>query len=143
MATSAQYVTTPVIEITQGTTADTSRTAPTAGNTYLICQGPSNYSASGIGKRITRVTVAATGTTTAGVIRFWISVDTGTTKRLILEKIIIVNTPSTTNPVVRFDVPELVGLVLPGLTSPNYVTSLYATTNNTETFNFLVESGQL
>ena len=142
MATSAQYVTTPVIEITQGTTADTSRTAPTAGNTYLVCQGPATASASGIGKRITRVTVAATGTTTAGVIRFWISVDTGTTKRLILEKIIVANTPSTTNPIVRFDVPELVGLVLPGTVS-SAVTSLYATTNNTETFNFLVESGQL
>lgn len=142
MATSAQYVTTPVIEITQGTTADTSRTAPTAGNTYLICQGPATASASGIGKRITRVTVAATGTTTAGVIRFWISVDTGTTKRLILEKIIVANTPSTTNPIVRFDVPELVGLVLQGTVS-SAVTSLYATTNNTETFNFLVESGQL
>lgn len=142
MATSAQYVTTPVIEITQGITADTSRTAPTAGNTYLVCQGPATASASGVGKRITRVTVSATGTTTAGVIRFWISVDTGTTKRLILEKIVAANTPSTSNPVVRFDVPELVGLVLPGTVS-SAVTSLYATTNNTETFNFLVESGTL
>ena len=142
MATSAQYVTTPVLEIMQGITADTSRTAPTAANTYLICQGPATASASGVGKRITRVTVSATGTTTAGVIRFWISVDTGTTKRLILEKIVAANTPSTTNPVVRFDVPELVGLVLPGTVS-SAVTSLYATTNNTETFNFLVESGTL
>ena len=142
MATSAQYVTTPVLEIMQGITADTSSTAPTAANTYLICQGPATASASGVGKRITRVTVSATGTTTAGVIRFWISVDTGTTKRLILEKIVAANTPSTTNPVVRFDVPELVGLVLPGTVS-SAVTSLYATTNNTETFNFLVESGTL
>lgn len=142
MATSAQYVTTPVLEITQGLTGDTSRTAPTAANTYLVCQGPSTASASGVGKRITKVTVSATGTTTAGVIRFWISVDTGTTKRLILEKIVAANTPSTTNPVVRFEVPELVGLVLPG-TVASAVTSLYATTNNTETFNFLVESGNL
>lgn len=142
MATSAQYVTTPVLEIMQGITADTSRTAPTAANTYLVCQGPATASASGVGKRITRVTVSATGTTTAGVIRFWISVDTGTTKRLILEKIVAANTPSTSNPVVRFDVPELVGLVLPGTVS-SAVTSLYATTNNTETFNFLVESGTL
>ena len=142
MATSAQYVTTPVLEITQGLTADTSRTAPNATNTYLVCQGPATASASGVGKRITRVTVSATGTTTAGVIRFWISVDTGTTKRLILEKIVAANTPSTTNPIVRFDVPELVGLVLPG-TVASAVTSLYATTNNTETFNFLVESGNL
>ena len=142
MATSAQYVTTPVLEIMQGLTADTSRTAPTAANTYLVCQGPATASASGVGKRITRVTVSATGTTTAGVIRFWISVDTGTTKRLILEKIVAANTPSTSNPVVRFDVPELVGLVLPGTVS-SAVTSLYATTNNTETFNFLVESGTL
>jgi hypothetical protein len=142
MATSAQYVTTPVLEIMQGITADTSRTAPTAANTYLVCQGPATASGSGVGKRITRVTVSATGTTTAGVIRFWISVDTGTTKRLILEKIVAANTPSTSNPVVRFDVPELVGLVLPG-TVASAVTSLYATTNNTETFNFLVESGTL
>jgi hypothetical protein len=36
-------------------------------------------------------------------------------------------------------VPELVGLILPGGTA----NKIYATTNNTETFNIIVESGTL
>lgn len=141
MATSAQYVSTPVIEVSQVTTADTSRTDPT--NTTLICSGPSSASSTGIGKRILRATICATGNTTAGAIRIFISTDGGTTKRLLIEKAVpAITTAVGTTPPFKMEIPEIVGLVLPGTISSN-ATNLYATTNNTETFNIIVESGTL
>lgn len=137
MATTAQYTAAPILEIAQVTTADTSRTAPT--NSVEICAGPNQTAGNGIGKRILRVTIMATGTTTAGVIRFFLSTNSGTDKRLITEKIVTAVTPSTTIPAYRMDVSELVGLVLPGGTA----NKIYATTNNSETFNIFVESGTL
>jgi hypothetical protein len=141
MATSAQYVSTPVIEVSQVTTADTSRTAPTT--TSLICSGPSVASASGIGKRILRIVIQSVNSTTAGAVRIWISTDGGTTKRLLVERVIpAITATAGTTPPYRSEVPELVGLVLPGTVSSN-ATNLYASTNVSETFNIVVESGTL
>jgi len=141
MATTAQFVQTPVIEVSQGLTADTSRTAPT--NAVLVAAGPATTSGPGVGKRINRVVVSATATTTAGAIRFWISTDGGTTDRLIVERSVPAITVATgTTPPWRAEITELVGLVLPGTVGGN-ATNLYATTNNSETFNFMVESGTL
>jgi len=141
MATSAQYVSTPVIEVSQVTTADTSRTAPTT--TSLICSGPSVASASGIGKRILRIVIQSVNSTTAGAVRIWISTDGGTTKRLLVERVIpAITATAGTTPPYRSEVPELVGLVLPGTISSN-ATNLYASTNVSETFNIVVESGTL
>lgn len=137
MATTAQYVAQPLLEVSQVTTADTSRTAPT--NSTEITAGPNTAAGNGVGKRILRVTICATGTTTAGVIRFFFSADSGTTKRLICERIVPAITPSTSVAVFRTEVAELVGMVLPGGTT----NKIYASTNNTETFNILVESGSL
>ena len=137
MATTAQYTAAPILEIAQVTTADTSRTAPT--NSVEICAGPNQTAGNGVGKRILRVTIQATATTTNGVIRFFLSTDSGTTKRLIAERLVNAVTPSTTVSAFRVDVPELVGLILPGGTA----NKIYATTKNTETFNILVESGTL
>lgn len=141
MATTAQYVSTPVIEVSQVTTADTSRTAPTT--TSLICSGPSSASAAGIGKRILRITINGTSNTTAGAVRIWISTDGGTTKRLLVERVIpAITATAGTTPPFRSEVPELVGLVLPGTIGGN-ATNLYASTNVSETFNITVESGTL
>jgi hypothetical protein len=141
MATTAQYVSTPVIEVSQVTTADTSRTAPST--TSLICSGPSVASASGVGKRILRIVIQSVNSTTAGAVRIWISTDGGTTKRLLVERVIpAITATAGTTPPYRSEVPELVGLVLPGTVSSN-ATNLYASTNVSETFNIIVESGTL
>jgi type IV pilus biogenesis protein CpaD/CtpE len=126
MATNAQYTAQPILEYAQVTTADTSRTAPT--NVVEITAGPNTAAGNGVGKRIMRVTIQSTATTTAGVIRFFLSLDSGTTDRLI-----------TSVAAWRTEVAELVGLILPGGTA----NKIYATTNNTETFNIIVESGLL
>jgi hypothetical protein len=141
MATQPQYAAIPVVEVSQVTTADTSRTTLTTGAT--VAAGPSAVAGAGVGKRITRVTVCATGTTTAGAIRFWISTDGGTTDRMIVERSVPAITVSTgTTPPFRTEITELVGLVLPGTTGGN-ATNLYASTNNSETFNIVVESATL
>jgi type IV pilus biogenesis protein CpaD/CtpE len=137
MATNAQYTAQPILEYAQVTTADTSRTAPT--NVVEITAGPNTAAGNGVGKRIMRVTIQSTATTTAGVIRFFLSLDSGTTDRLICEKIVPAVTPSTSVAAWRTEVAELVGLILPGGTA----NKIYATTNNTETFNIIVESGLL
>jgi hypothetical protein len=137
MATTAQFTAQPILEYAQVTTADTSRTAPT--NVVEITAGPNITAGNGVGKRIMRVTIQSTATTTAGVIRFFLSLDSGTTDRLICEKIVPAVTPSTTVAAWRTEVAELVGLILPGGTA----NKIYATTNNTETFNIIVESGLL
>ena len=137
MATTAQYTAQPILEYAQVTTAETSRTAPT--NVVEITAGPNVSPANGVGNRILRVVVQSTAATTAGVIRFFLSLDSGTTDRLIVEKLVPAITPSTSVAAWRTEVPELVGLIIPGGTA----NKIYATTNNTETFNIIVESGLL
>lgn len=137
MATSAQYAAQPIIEHAQVTTADTSRTAPT--NAVEVTAGPNVSANAGVGKRINRVTVHAVGTTTAGMVRFFLSTDGGTNKRLICEKGVAAVTVSATLSAVRMEVPELSGLVLPGGTA----NKIYASTEKTETFNIIVEAGLL
>jgi hypothetical protein len=137
MATTAQYAAQPNLEISQVTTANTARDG--TGTIVTVATGPATAAAAGVGERITRVVVQATGTTTAGVIRFFISLDNGTTNRLICEKLVSAVTPSTTVSAFRIEVNELVGMVLPG----GGAALLRASTNNTETFNILVESGLL
>jgi hypothetical protein len=85
------------------------------------------------------VIVQATGTTTNGVIRFYLSLDNGTTNRLICEKLVPSITPSTSVAAFRMEVNELAGFILPG----GNTALLRASTNNTETFNVIVESGLL
>jgi len=137
MATTAQFTAQPTLEYSQLTTANTNRDG--TGTIVTISTGPATAAASGVGQRISRVTATATGTTTAGVIRFFLSLDNGTTNRLIVEKTVPAVTPSTTIPVFRLEVGELVGMVLPG----GGQALLRASTNNSETFNVVVESGLL
>ena len=137
MATSAQYTAQPLIEYAQVTTGDASRTAPT--NSVEITAGPNVSAGAGVGKRINRITIHATSSASNGMIRFWLSLDNGTTKRLILEKGVQFITPSSVVSAFRTEVPELVGMMLPGGTA----NKLYATTHNTDTFNIIVESALL
>jgi hypothetical protein len=137
MATSAQFTAQPTIDITQISTANANRDG--TGTIATIATGPATAAAAGVGERINRVTVQATGTTTAGVIRFYISIDSGTTNRLICEKLVPAVTPSTSIPAFRMEVGELTGIILPG----GGAAVLRASTNNAEAFNILVESGLL
>lgn len=148
MATTAQYVAQPILEsFASGTTANTSRSAPGASNILTLCSGPTASPGSGVGKRILRVTVVecnAVGAGTANVIRFWLSTDGGTTKYLLCEKAVPSVTSSTTAIGYRTDVPELVGLVLPGAASNP--PTLYFTFHNTAAaggYHITIESGLL
>jgi len=140
MATTAQYTAQPILEYTQISTANTGRDG--SGTLGTVASGPAVTAANGVGKRLLRVSVCAAGTTTAGVIRFFISNDNGSTKRMVCEKLVPAVTPSTTVSAFRTEVPELVGMILPGGTGGNTVI-LYAGTNNAETFNVICESGTL
>lgn len=137
MATTAQFTAQPILEYSQLTTANTNRDG--TGTLVTVSTGPSASAAAGVGQRINRVTVQAAGATSAGVIRFYISLDNGTTNRLILERLVGAVSPSTTVLAWRQEMPELVGLILPG--GGNAL--LRASTNNAETFNVIVESGRL
>jgi hypothetical protein len=74
-----------------------------------------------------------------GILIFFYSTDNGTTKRLILEKPTPYTVPSSTVACYRFEVPELVGLVLPG----GNTHQLSVSTHNAEAWNILIESGLL
>jgi hypothetical protein len=137
MATSAQFTAQPIIDIAQISTANTNRDG--TGTLVTVAAGPTATAANGVGKRINRVVIHCTGNNSTNIVRFFISTDNGTTNRLVLEKYLVANTASTTNPATRIEVPELNGLILPG----GNTVLLRAATNNAETYNVLVESGLL
>lgn len=141
MATQPQYTAQPIIDIGQVTTADSSLTAPT--NSTVIASGPAVVAATGVGKRILRVTICPTATTSATTIRFFITTNNGTNKYLLVEKIIPAVTISAgATAVPRQEVPELVGLILPGGTGSS-TCSIIASTSVTATTNIIIESGLL
>lgn len=135
MATSAQYSTSPTIDVSQLTTANTNRDG--SGTTVEIAAGPTTASGSGVGKRIVGVVVKATGTTTLGMIRFFLSVDGGTTKRLVDEVAVAAVTASATQAAWSGIAPNLSQIILPGQVSSN-TQKLYASTEKSETFNVIV-----
>lgn len=135
MATSAQYSVAPTVEISQVSTANANRDG--SGTTVEVAAGPSTAQGTGVGKRIAAIVIQATGTTTAGMIRFFLSTDGGTTKRMIVEVPVPAVTASATAPAYQFTVPSLVGLVLQGQVSSNSC-KLYAATEKAETFNIHV-----
>jgi len=137
MATSAQYTTTPIVEYAQIATANTARDG--TGTTALIASGPSTAQGSGIGKRIAKVFIKSTVTTTAGMIRFFISLDGGTTKRLITEVPVYATSVGSSSVGFETTVSALEGLVLQGQVS-SVSCNLYASTEKAETFNIIVVS---
>lgn len=135
MATTAQYAAQPFIDSAQISTANTGRDG--TGTISSVSTGVGTAGA-GVGKRINRVTVKATGTTTAGMVRFFYSPDGGTTKRLLTEVVVSAITVAASTAAYETTVSSLIGLVLP---SSNDV--LMASTEKAETFNIIVEGGLL
>lgn len=123
MSSSAAYAATPRYSFVQVTTANTNRDG-TGTLATVFTPGAS-------GSRVEDIRISATGTTTAGVIRFFISSDAGSTNRLILEIIVPAVTPSTSIAAWTFTLKDL-GITLP----TSYL--LRASTHNTETFNIHV-----
>jgi len=137
MATTAQYTAQPILEYAQVSTANTNRNG--TGTLVTVSTGPSASAAAGVGQRINRIQVVATGTTSAGMIRFFLSLDNGTTNHMLCEKVVSVVTVGASTAAFRTEVPELVGLILPG----GGQALLRASTEIAETFNVIVESGRL
>lgn len=121
------FTLTPKIGKVQISTANTNRDG--TGTIGTVLTGSTN------GTRIHRITIQAAVTTTAGVIRLYIS--DGTNVHLWTEVIVAAVTPSTTVSAWSY-VMELFGeaaLILPS----GYV--LMASTNNAEAFNVFAEGG--
>jgi hypothetical protein len=121
MATTAQYASTVQNASAQVTTANTNRNG--TGTIVSVMTGATN------GTRIDDIYIVATGTTTAGVVRLFIS--DGTNIRLWQEIIVPAVTPSTTVPVFSYTLLNQALILENGW-------SLQASTNNAETFNILV-----
>jgi hypothetical protein len=121
MATTAQYASTVQNASAQVTTANTNRNG--TGTIVSVMTGATN------GTRIDDIYIVATGTTTAGVVRLYIS--DGTNIRLWQEIIVPAVTPSTTVPVFSYTLLNQALILENGW-------SLQASTNNAETFNILV-----
>lgn len=122
MATTAQYASTVKSAIAQISTANTNRNG--TGTIATVFTGAAG------GSRIDDITITATGTTTAGVVRLFIN--DGTTSYLWQEILVSAITPSTTVQVWSYT------LLNQALLLQNASWSLRASTNNAETFNVIV-----
>ena len=124
MATTPNFASTVRASAVVISTADTSRTAPTNVGTV--------FTAGASGSRIDEVSISATGTTTAGVVRLFIY--NGTTYYLLQEILVSAITPSTTLAVFSYDA-TFNNLMLPS------GSSLRVTTNNAESFSVIAFGG--
>jgi len=140
MANQSQFVATPILEYAVIGTADTSATAATA--MADVASGPATTAGSGVGKRISRVSVSIPGTSSVGLIRWYVSADNGTTNRLIAETAVTAVTGTSTSIMFNTTVPALVGLVLPGGTGGS-TNKLKATSTTNTGVHIVCESGQL
>lgn len=122
MATAAQYAATARTAIAQISTANTNRNG--TGTIGTVFTGGTS------GSRIDDISIVATGTTTAGVVRLFIN--DGTTSYLWQEILVTAITPSTTVQVFSYT------LLNQALILASSSWSLRASTNNAETFNILV-----
>lgn len=121
MATSAQYASTVRAAAAQVTTANTNRNGTGAIVTV--------FTAGANGSRIDDISIDATGTVTAGVVRLFIN--DGTTSYLFQEILVTATTPSTTVAVWNTTLLNQAIIIPSGW-------SLRASTNNAETFNIIV-----
>ena len=88
-------------------------------------------SATALGSRIDRIALQATGNTTAGMVRLFLTNAAGTTTRLFDEIPVWAATPSGTQPAFAVDIVFDNGLVLEN------GASLRASTHNAEVFNLI------
>lgn len=121
MATTAQYASTVQNASAQISTANTNRNG--TGTIVSVMTGATN------GTRIDDIYIVATGTTTAGVVRLFIS--DGSNIRLWQEILVSAVTPSTTVAVWSYTLLNQALILESGW-------SLQASTNNAETFNVIV-----
>lgn len=124
MAATAQYASTPVNGLAQVTVANAARD----GTGTLVTV----YTGAATGSRIDDITIKATGTTTAGMVRLFLSLDGGTTNRLLSEYLVTAITASASVAAWSQSIIDL-GLIL-----QNTSALLRASTNNAETFNIIV-----
>jgi hypothetical protein len=121
MSSNANYAATPKSALAQLSAANTNRDG-TGTIVTVLTAGTS-------GTRIDDITITATGTTTAGVVRLFIH--DGTTARLWREVLVSAITPSTTVSPFSATLTNLSLVLQTGF-------SLRASTNNAETFNICV-----
>jgi hypothetical protein len=128
MSANPSFAATPKQAYNQISAANANRDG--TGTTYLIVSGAAG------GSRIERIRVRATGTTTAGVVRLYLSLDAGVTKRLLEEIMVAAIVPAAAVQIFEGDV------VFPGgLQLPNANAQIYASTLNAEIFNVFAEGG--
>ncbi len=132
MAQDPSFTATPIVAGVSISTANTNRDGTGTLGTVLA------LATSSAGVRVERVTITATGTTTAGVVRLFIN--DATTTRLFEEVIVPAITPSTTVKVFRAEVVRDDGMPLFVLPA-GY--TLYASTNNAEGFAVQAIGGSL
>ena len=131
MSATPQFVGAPQTWMGQLTVANTARDG--SGTLVTLATG-----SAAPGSRIDKVRIMGVGTVTAGMIRFFLSSDGGTTKRLIKERPVSALTPSSTAPGFEDEWTLQDGLYLPSASW-----SLMAATNNAETFNLFAIGGNL
>jgi hypothetical protein len=130
MATTPQFATTPKCAMAQVSVANTGRDG--TGTLATV------YTAGASGSRIDRIVIAATGTTTAGLVRLFIH--DGTNARLYTEIPVFANTVSSTT--------AAFNTTAEAVTMPSYMPillptgySLRASTEKAETFNIIAVGG--
>lgn len=124
MAVNANYASVPRAAAAVLSAANTNRDG--TGTIVTILSGGAS------GTRVDDIRIAATGTTTAGMIRFYLSLDGGTTSRLLFEVPVTAITPSGTVQAFQTALTNL-GIVL-----PNTNAQLRASTHNAESFHAVV-----
>ncbi len=140
MAVAAQYTRDVISASASISTANTGRDGTGTIGTVYTARTAAN---GGTGARIDSVTVEATGTTTAGMVRLFIT-DSGGTARLIREIAVSALTPSAT--VKAFTIPTSEGadangvLIINALLAPGDI--FKASTHNAETFVVRVQGGE-
>jgi hypothetical protein len=95
-----------------------------------------------VGARINMVKVVATVTTTAGMVRLFLSLDNGTTKRLVGEIPISAITPSATVAAFTADYFFNAGVTGEPIKLPDANAILYASTHNAEAINVFASGGK-
>ena len=119
----------PVCGIAQISSANTNRDGTGSLGTV--------YTAGANGGRIELIRVKATVTTTAGMVRIYVSTNGGTNKYLWAEISIGANTVSASNPGAEGEFSPTKPLMLPASAI------VYASTHNAETFNVFAHGGDL
>jgi len=124
MAVNANYASVPRAAAAVLSAANTNRDG--TGTIVTVLAGGTN------GTRVDDIRIAATGTTTAGMVRFFLSLDGGTTSRFLFEVPVPAITPSGAVQSFQTTLTNL-GIVL-----PNNTAQLRASTNNAESFHVVV-----